>query len=445
MTSGKVAEPDRTGLAHGLRALRHKNYKRFWFGALVSNSGTWLQNLTVPYVLLEITDAASWVGLAAFASIFPVMLLGPLAGNLADRFDRRKVLIIGQTASAAAAALLCVAWVSGLRSPAGLTALAALGGIVSGFTMPTWQSFVPTLVDNDDLPSAISLNSVQFNIARAIGPAVGGTLIAALGPGWAFGLNAGSYGAVLLALALIDPRSTRQERNRRPVIRGFVESLSYIRGQPGIGAGILVAAFVAFLGFPVVSFVVVYAKQVYEVEPWALGLLSGLLGAGAILAAPIVSGVFGDLSRAGTVRIALPLYGLMIVVFGTSTSVLQGAVGLLFAGMGFLTIVATSNTVVQTIVADRIRGRVMATRIMTFTGAYPLGALLQTALADVVGPRLVVTTAGLILMAIGLLGVVRPRLWVHLDDPPDRVPVERTVLDHSAIHPVGVRLTGPIR
>lgn len=407
------------GLAHGLRALRHDNYRRFWLGALVSNSGTWLQNLAVPYVLLEITDAASWVGFAAFASIFPAMVLGPVAGNLADRFDRRKVLLVGQFAAAVAAAALCAAWVWGVRSPGVLVALAAAGGVISGFTLPTWQSFVPTLVESEDLPSAISLNSLQFNIARAIGPAAGGALIAALGPAWAFGLNAASFGAVLLALALVDPRSTRQHRNPQPILKGFVSSIRYIRGQPGIGVGIALAACVAFLGFPVITFVVVYAKQVYRVDPWALGLLSGLMGVGAILAAPIVAGVFGDLSRAKTVRVAMPLYGLTIMIFGSSTAVWQGATGLFFSGMGFLTIVATSNTAVQTIVADRIRGRVMATRIMTFTGAYPLGALLQTSLADLFGPRPVVTVAGAVLTLAGLIVVFRPHLVARLDDPPD--------------------------
>lgn len=385
----------------------------------MSNSGTWLQNLTVPYVLLEITDAASWVGLAAFAGIFPSTVLGPVAGNLADRFDRRKVLLVGQFTAALAAAALCAAWVWGVRSPGWLVVLAALGGVISGFMMPTWQSFVPTLVETEDLPSAISLNSLQFNIARAIGPAAGGALIAALGPAWAFGLNAASFGAVLLALALVDPRSTRQQRNPQPIVKGFVSSIRYIRGQPGIGVGIALAACVAFLGFPVISFVVVYAKQVYRVDPWALGLLSGLIGVGAILAAPIVAGVFGDLSRAKTVRVALPLYGLTIIVFGSSSTVWQGATGLLFSGMGFLTLVATSNTAVQMIVADRIRGRVMATRIMTFTAAYPLGALLQTALADLVGPRPVVTIAGILLTLAGLILVFRPALVARLDDPPD--------------------------
>jgi MFS family permease len=179
------------------------------------------------------------------------------------------------------------------------------------------------------------------------------------------------------------------------------------------------ASIVAFLGFPLAGFVVIFSKRVYAVEPWALGLLSALLGLGSVLAGPIVAGVFGDLSRAATVRVALPLYGLMIMVFGTSTTVWQGAIGLLFSGMGFLTVIVTSNTAVQTIVADRIRGRVMAVRIMTFTGSYPLGALVQTRLSDIVGPRSVVTVAGIMVLAFGLLFVFRPALAAHLDDPSD--------------------------
>ncbi len=418
-TSASTTGVPPSGLAHGMRAFRHQSFKRFWLGALVSNSGTWLQNLTIPYVLLEITNEASWVGLAAFATLFPVMILGPIAGNFADRFDRRGVLMVGQTAAALAAGLLYFAYRSGVRDPGAIVALAALSGVIGGFTLPTWQSFIPTLVPNEDLASAISLNSLQFNVSRALGPAVGGALIAVVGPGAAFGINALSFGAVLIALFFIKATTTTATRQRHPIIKGFVESIHYVRGQPGIMSAIGIASVVAFLGYPIVSFVVVFAKQVYEVEPWALGVLTALLGTGSILAVPIVSGVFGDLSRASVTRIALPLYGLAVIIFGSSASPIQGAVGLLAAGMAFLTLVATSNTATQSIVADRIRGRVMATRIMTFTGAYPTGALIQTRLSDLYGPRIVVTTAGVLLLLIGLVVAAVPRLAVHLDDPPD--------------------------
>lgn len=402
-----------------MRAFKHQNFKRFWLGALVSNSGTWLQNLSIPYVLLQITGEAAWVGYAAFASLFPVMLLGPIAGNFADRFDRRKVLLVGQGASAVSAFVLFMAWRSGVRDPYAIVALAGLGGLINGFTLPTWQSFIPTLVPNEDLASAISLNSLQFNVSRALGPAAGGGLIAAFGPGVAFGINALSFGAVLLALAIINPGSTSQQRQKHPIVKGFVESVRYVKGQPGIAIAMGIACAVAFLGYPIISFVVVFAKQVYDVGPRSLGILSALLGIGSIIAVPIVSGVFGDLSRAKVTRVALPLYGLAVMLFGSSTTLLQGGIGLIASGMAFLTLVATSNTATQSIVADRIRGRVMATRIMTFTGAYPLGALIQTRLSDVYGPRAVVTCAGAVLLMIGLSVASRPALVARLDDPPD--------------------------
>lgn len=385
----------------------------------MSNSGTWLQNLTLPYVLLLITDQATWAGISAFASLFPSVLLAPVAGNVADRFDRRRVLIVGQSLSATAALGLWATYASGQREPAVIVAVAAIGGLINAFTIPAWQSFIPLLVPVEDLPSAITMNSLQFNTARAIGPAAGGAFIAVAGPSAAFFANAMSFAAVVLALVVIHPGDTQQQRERRPIIAGFGEAVRYARGQPGILMGIGVAAIVAFLGFPVVTFVVVFAQQVYEVGPAGLGILSALLGLGAILGAPVVSGMFGDLERARIVRLALPLYGASILLFGTSTEPFQGSIGLLAAGTCFMAVVATSNTAVQSIVADRIRGRVMALRIMTFTASYPLGALIQTRISDVSSPRIVVSTAGLCIVALGVMLALRPQWMRRLDDPPD--------------------------
>ncbi len=408
-----------SGFSHGLRAFRHQNFRRFWLGALVSNSGTWLQNLTLPYVLLLITDQATWAGISAFASLFPSVLLAPIAGNVADRFDRRRVLIVGQTLSATAALGLWATYVSGQRDPKLIVAVAAVGGLINAFTIPTWQSFIPLLVPVEDLPSAITMNSLQFNAARAIGPAAGGAFIAAAGPSSAFFANAMSFAAVVIALLVINPGDTNQVRERRPIVAGFAEALRYARGQPGILMGIGIAAIVAFLGFPVVTFVVVFAQQVYDVGPLGLGILSALLGLGAVLGAPVVSGMFGDLERGRIIRIALPLYGAAILLFGSSTEPVQGSVGLLAAGVCFMSIVATSNTAVQSIVADRIRGRVMALRIMTFTASYPIGALIQTRLSDAFSPRVVVSAAGSAIVVLGLVLATRPHWLRRLDDPPD--------------------------
>jgi MFS family permease len=301
-----------------------------------------------------------------------------------------------------------------------LVALAALGGAAQGLTIPAWQAFVPSLVPLDDLPSAISLNSLQFNAARAIGPAVAGGLLATAGASAAFFLNGLSFAAVLGALLLIPARAKRADRITTGVLRGFADSLLYIRRQPGIALAVGIAVLVAFLGYPAVQFAVVFARLVYDVGPVAVGLLTGVLGLGAIAAAPLVGGAFGDLSRAQMVRWALPLYGVALLIFGTSTTVAQGAVGLFLAGAGFLAIVATTNTAVQSIVTDRMRGRVMATRIMSFTGAFPLGALVQSSLADVISPRLVVSSAAVLLLVASAVLISRPGWLDRLDDPPDR-------------------------
>ncbi len=412
-------EPAPSGFRHGLRALRHQNFRRFWTGAVISNSGTWLQNLVVPYVLLEITGRAVWVGIATFGGLLPTMLLGPVSGNVADRFPRRNILFVSTALSAVIALGLWFAWEGGLREPVGIVAFAAAGGFVHGFSIAAWQSFIPLLVPAEDLPSAISLNSLQFNIARMIGPVAGGTIIATLGPSSAFLINGLSFLAVFVALLVIDPGDVRQKIDPQPIVAGFTAALRYIRSQPGIVMGILIAVCVAGLGYPVVSFIVIFADKVYDVGPAAVGRLSGLLGFGSILAAPLVTGVIGDIPRATLIKWGLPFYGASVMVFGASTEPVQGSIAIVMVGFFFLTLVTSSNIAVQTIVSDRIRGRVMAVRIMAFTGAFPLGSLIQTAVADRVGPRPVVMTSGALLLLIGLGLRTQPRMLARLDDPPD--------------------------
>lgn len=417
MSEGAPIRP--SGFGHAVRAMRHRDYSIFWTGALVSNSGTWLQGVAVAYVLLQLTDRASWVGIASFAGFFPTMVFGALGGNLADRYDRRQVLLIGQSVAAVVALALWAAWELGVRSPVAIVSLTALGGVVQGLTIPAWQAFVPSLVPLADLPSAISLNSLQFNAARAVGPALAGVLLAAAGPSLAFLLNGLSYVAVLAALLVIPARPRRPDRIQTGVLRGFSDSVQYIRRQPGISLGIAIAVLVAFLGYPAVQFAVIFAELVYRVGPVAVGLLTAVVGLGAVAAAPFVSGAFGDLPREQLVRWALPLYAVALFIFGTSTTVVQGALGLFLSGAGFLALVATTNTAVQSIVADRMRGRVMATRIMSFTGAFPLGVLVQSWLADVFNPRLVVSGAAVLLLLGGGILMATPGLLARLDDPPD--------------------------
>ena len=410
------------GLRHAVRAFRHRDFAIFWTGALASNTGSWVQNLAVPYVLYQLTESAFWVGLATFTQFIPAMVLGPLAGSIADRYDRRKVLFLTQSLLALAAIALWGAWVGGVRDAWAILALVAMSGVFAGINIPSWQSFVNDLVPRDDLLSAVTLNSLQFNAARAIGPGIAGILLATLGPGWAFFLNAVSFLFVLLALALV---RTRQEARTSPLTGGFLRqfrrAMAYARQQPGILVGIVVAVLVAALGNPVFQFTVVFAAEVFSVGPLGLSLLNVALGVGAVVAAPLVSGWDATFSRSALTRWALLVYGGALVVFALAPGYVVGLLALVVVGGGFLVVISATNTSVQVIVADHMRGRVMALRIMAFTGAYPIGALLQGVISDRVGPRPTVAGAGALLVAAAAWLWTRPGLMARLDDRHDEV------------------------
>ncbi|MGY1820996.1 MFS transporter [Geodermatophilus sp. SYSU D00079] len=417
--------PAPRGLRHALRAFRHRDYAIFWCGALVSNTGGWLSNLTVPYVLYQLTGSAFWVGLASVAQFAPGLLLGPLGGALADRHDRRRVLLVTQSCMAMAALLLWGAWAGGLRDPVLVLALLAVAGSLVGVNMPSWQSFVNDLVPREDLVSAVTLNSLQFNAARSLGPGIAGVLLAAFGPAWAFLLNGLSFTFVLTALAVVRPaRRAGPRPPREPVLRAFRAAIRYTRGQPGILVGFLVTVVVAVLGNPVFQFTVVFAEDELGVGPVGLGLLNVAFGVGAVLAAPLISGGRRS-TAAGTVRWGLLAYGLAVVAFGLAPTFPVALVALVVVGGAFLAVISAVNTSVQMMVDDAVRGRVLALRIMVFTGTTPVGALLQGWVADLVGPRPTVVGAGvLLLVAFAVLARWRGRLRLaRLDDQrEDRVP-----------------------
>ena len=413
------------GLRHGMRAFRHRNFRVFFAGALASNAGSWLQNLAVPYVLFELTDRSLWVGLAGFAQFIPAFLFGPVGGSLADRFDRRRILMISQGLMALTALALWAVWAIGWHDPYLILAITAVTGVFSGLMIPSWQAFVPSLVPKEDLSSAITLNSTQFNAARAIGPALAGVLLAVAGPGWAFFLNGISFLAVIAAIWVVRPmaRSRGAHEPTSGMLAAFVSALSYMRERTGILVGVLCAILVAFFGNPVAQFAVVFTDDVYHAGTRVLGVLAAAVGIGAVLVAPALSTWDGRVPRSTVVRAGLLFYALAIIGFGAAPVWPLGLLALMCAGAGFLTVIATTNTAVQLIVTDEMRGRVLSARVMGFTLAYPLGTLLQGALADLVGPRATVVGAGSCLLVIALFLAVRPGLLAtldHEDDAPDR-------------------------
>ncbi len=394
-----------------MRALRHRDFRIFLTGAVASNTGSWLQNLTIPFVLFELTQKSIWVGLAGFAQFIPSFLLGPFAGSLADRRDRRLVLIVAQFLMAIAAFMLWGAWILGWHDPWVILALTALTGVFSGIMIPSWQAFVPSLVPKADLPSAITLNSTQFNASRAIGPALAGLLLATVGPSWAFFINGVSFVAVIGALLLVHPTQPDYTTNARAsVVREFRSAIDYIAERTGILVSIVCAMLVAFFGNPITQFTVVFTDQVYHAGPRVLGLLAAAVGIGAVLVAPALSTWDTRVDRSDVVRYGLPGYGIAVIAYGLAPTWPLGLAALLFVGAGFLAVIATTNTAVQMIVTDSMRGRVMSARVMGFTLAFPLGSLAQGVLADLIGPQVTVVLSGSMLLCFALFLASRPAL-----------------------------------
>jgi MFS family permease len=407
----------RGSLKQSVEAFRHRNFALFWTGALLSNTGGWIQNVTVPYVLFQMTGSATWVGLAAFAQLFPTVILGPLSGSIADRFSRRRTLMVTQSFAAAMAFVLWGLWESGAASPGLILAVVMLFGLSGGLSIPSWQAFVTELVPRESLLNAITLNSAQFNAARALGPTIGGAVLATLGPSWAFLINGFSYVAVLGALALVRVAPLVRRPVEGRVLSQFVEGVRFTRRHSGLALVIALVAAVGLLGSPVFQLTAVFASEVFDVGPGWYGVLSGALGVGAVLSAPLIGGWGNSLPRSRLAGLALVIYAAAITCFGLSPGVWAGMAALLVAGGGYLAVVSTLQTTLQLLVTEEMRGRVLALYFMAFTASYPIGSLIQGAIADRVGAPATVTCAGLLLLGLAALIRLRPGLLATLDEP----------------------------
>ena len=409
------AVPER-GLRVAVRALKHRDFALFWSSALVSSVGTWVQNTTVPFVVYDLTGSKSLIGVTAFLNMFPTVLVGPLAGSLADRHPRRKLLLITQAAQALVAAALWIVWLLGGDSVPALLVLVTLAAATSGLNIPAWQSYVTELVPRRDLLNAITLNSAQFNAARAIGPAIAGVVLATLGPAWGFFLNAVSFGAVIVALLLMRTVDVRRDRPEGTVRQQFAEGWRYVRASREILLCMALVVLVAGLGMPVAQLMPVYAADVFHVGKQGYGLLASALGIGGIVATPIIGGWGSAVRRSRLVLTALVLYGAVLVGFAQAPALAVGVVCIGVAGACFLAVISTLNTTVQLLVDERLRGRIMAIYVMAFTAAYPIGSLVQGAVADRVGAPATTTSAAAVLLVV-TIWVRTTKIFERLDQP----------------------------
>ena len=383
-------------------AFRYRNFRYMWSASLLSSTGTWVQNVTVPFVIFKITGSGSWLGLAGVLAYVPMVITGPVGGSRADRFHRRHVLMATGTLQAFFALLLWVVWSSGERRLGVILSLVTIGSFANGINIASWQAFVTELVPREHLLNAVTLNSAQFNAARAFGPAVGGAILALVGPGWSFFINGVTFLAIVLALVVVRvPRVVREVAPGRPrPMAEMWQAVRYVRTERGIVTCLSVVFALGFLGGPLFNLLVVFADRVYGVGDGAYGVLAACLGTGAILTAPLIAGRGTQVARSRLVVVAMAVYGTALLVFGLSPVYLLGAAALTVAGAGYLGISSTLNTTVQLQVDEAMRGKVLALYVMTLTFAVPLGALLQGWLVDVIGAQATVAGAGALFLGV---------------------------------------------
>lgn len=383
-------------------ALRNREFRIFWIAALISNTGGWMQNAAVPYVAFQLTGRNGGVGAAGFWTYFPFMVAGALGGSLADRFDRKRLLVLTQIAQAVFAGLLWWMVVSDAATPARLSALTFMSGLASGLNVPVWQSFVSQLVPREIMLNAVTLNSTQFNAARALGTFLAGIVISVSGAGVVFALNAVSFGSVLVGLAMIrEYRRPGPDAASTSVLADLVAGFRYVWRTPAIVSCCVAIASIAGVASPLFSFLPAsYGQQVFDVDGWRLALLLGGGGIGAVLLAPLVLTVGARVSRKHLLVTSMLAYGLATALVGLAPNMWVALIGLAVYGGSYLAIASAMNTTIQLVAREDMRGKAVAIYIMCLTGALPVGLVVWGWAADVWGVQAVTVAAGAILVAL---------------------------------------------
>jgi len=387
-----------------LRALAYRNYRLFFGGQVVSLVGTWITTTAINWLVYRLTGSAVMLGTVAFASQVPSFLLGPFAGIIVDRIDRHRLLVVTQTISMLQSLALAGLVFSGHVTIGWLVALGVVQGLVNAFDMPARQSFLLTMIENkEDLGNAIALNSSMVNLARLVGPSIAGVVIAAVGEGWCFAIDGISYIAVIIALLRmrIAPAPARPARERHAVAE-FVEGWHYAFGFHPIRAVILLLAVVSLVGVPYSVLMPVFATRVFQGGPHTLGLLMTASGCGALLGALWLAGRRSVVGLGRVIPAAAAVFGAGLFAFSLAPALWLAIPCLVLAGFGFMVQMASSNTIIQTIVDDEKRGRVMSFYMMAFLGTAPFGSLIAGWMASRIGPAHTLQVGGVCCLVAAL-------------------------------------------
>ena len=386
------------------RAVRSPNYRLFFGGQGISLIGTWIQLVAMSWLVYRLTHSPFLLGFVGFAGQIPAFLISPFAGVLIDRWDRHRVLLLTQLLSMIQALLLGLLDLTGRISVWQIVLLALLLGVVNAFDMPARQAFVVEMVENPgDLGNAIALNSFLFNGARLVGPSIGGILISVLGEGICFLLNALSFVAVLFALLAMKVGTRGRDKSRSPLWIELKEGFSYAFGFAPIRSLLLLLALVSLAGMPYTVLMPVFAKTILQGGPQTYGFLMGVTGVGALIGALYLASRTTVVGLGRVIIVALNIFGAGLIAFSFSRTLALSMGFLFLAGFGMMVQMASCNTIIQTIVEEDKRGRVMSFYAMAFMGMVPFGSLLAGSLASSIGAPWTVAIGGVACMAGSIL------------------------------------------
>jgi len=401
----------RATIADRFRSLRHRDFRLFWSGQLISLMGTWMQTVAQGWLMHRLTDSPAMLGLLGFAQFIPVTIFSLFAGVLADRMDKRKLIFITQSFAMLQAVAMALVVTLGVVQPWMILVLAFVLGTVNAFDLPGRQSYFIEMVGRDDLSNAIALNSAAFNIARVLGPAVAGILVGWVGEQACFWVNAASFVAVIASLMMIrTPSRPTAVGGLRETIDTLGEGIRYALDVTPIRNLLLLLGFAAGLGFQYMVLLPVYARDVLHVGPREFGLMVSTFGLGSLLAAVAMTRRMDRWTLRRSLLVGLLASGIGMAVFAWSRSLaLTLAMGLM-AGYGLITYVATTNMLLQLTTEDRFRGRIMSLYTFMFIGTSPFGALLCGWIAQRWGAPPATSLCALILLSGALWMSYRLRI-----------------------------------
>jgi MFS family permease len=397
---------------YGFGALAHRNFRLFFIGQGISLVGTWMQNVGEGWLILTLTNSPFYVGLTAALSALGVLLFSLYAGVIADRVDKRRVIILMQVAFMIEAFTVSILVWTGVIAVWQVLVLATILGIASAFDIPMRQSFIIEMVGKDDLMNAIALNSSLFNAARVIGPAIAGLLIGAVGIAWCYFLNGLSYIAVIAGLLMMRLPPSPPPARTTSTWAGFREVLAYLRGDRRSRVLMILTGTISVFGFPYISMMPVFARDVLHRGAGGYGALTSSIGIGAVIGALGIALASARIRRRGRLMLAGgTALGLLLILFSTSRGLALSMVLLALAGCAMIVNNSITNTLLQVSAPDHLRGRIMGFYSFVFVGMAPFGAFLFGVVAEHVGvPTTIAAGGAIVVLAVTIAGWMVPEI-----------------------------------